>query len=257
MRIVVILLLLCSPLLGSNKIYLKSHYSKLGYIDYTSSRYLYESDVFGLRFGSELEGDGYAHVINSDLSLGVSGRRGQEYFSDRPFYTQIKGTYQYLKDLFYVKNIVLGAGVGGEYNLEGILPGNLNGPGLSWIQVISLSLELYSKYRVSNKKEFLFSVYSPLMGILNRPEWTGTISQEIEELYKEDFLSVLFKRGMFYTPADYRSVTGKLVYKYRLSDSSDLYLENSLTYSYTDIPREFSKLSNRFVFGFNYLTRNY
>lgn len=257
MKGVLIFLMLSSPLFGVKKIYFKSHYSKLGYIDYTSSRYLYESDVFGLRFGSELEGNGYTHVINSDLSLGISGRKGQEYFSDRPFYTQVRGTYQFLKDLYYIKSVLLGAGVGGEYNLEGIVPGNLNGPGLSWIQVISLSLELYTKYRIDSKKEFFISLYSPFIGILNRPEWTGTISKEIEELYKDDFLSVLFKRGLFYTPLDYRSVTGKLVYRYKLSDSSDLYLENSLTYSYTDIPREFSKLSNRFVFGFNYLTKGY
>lgn len=141
--------------------------------------------------------------------------------------------------------------------MEGILPGNLNGPSISWIQVIAFRLDLYTRLEVNRKNSLIFNFSSPILGILNRPEWTGPISKEIEELYKEDFSSVLFKRGDFYTPLDYQSFNFKIVYKQKLSAKSELFIEEGITYSYTDIPREYSKFSNRFVFGINYLANNY
>lgn len=254
MKILVILLMLSVPLFTSSQVSLLSIYNRTNFIDYTSSSLRYDSDIFGVRLGSSNKSSIVLNNIDVDLSLGISGRKGQDYFSDRPFYLQARGAYLGLFDLFNIYNVSLGGGFGLEYNLEGVIPGNLYGPSISWIQTIGGTVALFSRFNIDKDKELMFVFISPIAGIINRPEWTGPISKEIEELSENSYTDVLLNRGRYFTIMDYQSLTFSVVYKKVLSENVLLYVEEGLVYSSTQYPREFSKVSSKFIFGLKYRT---
>lgn len=243
---------------SSSNISLLSIYNKTTFIDYTSSSLKYEADLYGIRLGANKRSQNIYNQIDIDISLGLSGRRGHDFFSDRPFYLQLRGAYLSLFNIFEFNNgIDLGLGAGAEYNLEGIVPTNLYGPSLSWNQTIGGTCALFSRIKIDNKREFSIIVSSPVIGILNRPEWTGPISKEIESLSEKSYVDVLLNRGDFYTFADYQSINITFVYKKVLSDDLFLYIEEGINYSSTQIPREYSRFSSKFVFGINYRVKGY
>lgn len=256
-----IFILICSLLsicYSTSNISLLSIYNKTTFIDYTSSSLKYEADLYGIRLGANKKSHNIYNQIDIDISLGLSGRRGQDFFSDRPFYLQLRGAYLSLFNVLEFNNgIVLGLGAGAEYNLEGIVPTNLYGPSLSWNQTIGGTCAMFSRFIIDNQREFSIIVSSPVIGIMNRPEWTGPISQEIETLSEKSYLDVLLNRGEFYTFADYQSINFTFVYKKVLSKDLFLYIEEGINYSSTQIPREYSKFSSKFVFGINYRVKGY
>lgn len=257
MKFLVVFLLLLTPIYTSTQISLLTIYNKTSFIDYTSSSLRYDSDIFGVRVGSSNVNSNVFNSIDIDLSIGVSGRKGQDYFSDRPFYLQGRCAYLGLFNFFNFNNINLGGGTGLEYNLEGVLPGNLYGPSISWIQTLGVTLALFSRININKNKKILFIFSLPVAGYINRPVWTGPISQEIEELSENSYIDVLLNRGEHFTIFDYQSFTFSVVYKKELSKNILLYIEEGITYSQTEYPREFRRISSKLIFGLKYRTLSF
>lgn len=243
---------------ASSNISLLSIYNKTSFIDYTSSSLKYEADLYGIRLGANKKSNKIYNQIDIDISLGLSGRRGHDFFSDRPFYLQLRGAYfSLLNVLTFGNGVDLGLGFGLEYNLEGIVPTNLYGPSLSWNQTLGGTLSLFSRYKVNGQSELSVMISSPVVGVINRPEWTGPISQEIETLAENSYLDVLLNRGELFTVLDYQSINIVLVFKKKLSRDLYFYIEEGINYSNTEIPREYNKFSSKFVFGLNYRVKGY
>lgn len=254
----IIMLSFLSICYSSSDISLLSIYNKTIFVDLTSSSSKYEADLFGVRLGSSSKNSINYNNIEIDLSLGLGGRRGHDFFSDRPFYLQLRGAYLSLFNIVNIRNIIeLGVGAGLEYNLEGFVPTNLYGPSLSWTQTIGGTLALFSRFKLDPNREFSLTFYSPIIGIINRPEWTGPISQEIEELSENSYIDVLMNRGNFFSVIDYQSFNINIVYKRYFSNELYLYIEEAINYSNTDIPREYNKITFKFVFGLNYRVNGY
>lgn len=248
--LVVALLIFKISLFSNTSLILMNFYNNTRFFDYTSSRMRYDADIFGFRFGAVMEGNRYTHKLDADISVGVSGRSSYDYFDDRPFYFHGNGAYNFLYDIVEIsRSSVIKTGIGLVYNLEGFIPGDLYGPGLSWIQTIGLNFTLGFSVKSGSNSSISFLVNSPVIGLINRPAWAGSIDKEIDELSEESYLNVLFNRGELFSYHNYFRINGKLSYKRRLSDTVEFLIEEGLVYETTNYPRFYRRISNQLTFG--------
>lgn len=229
---------------------LMNFYNNTRFIDYTSSRMRYDADIFGFRFGAMMNGGRYTHKLDVDISLGLSSRSSYNFFDDRPFYFHGNGGYSFLYDLIEINSrTIIKTGVGVVYNLEGFIPGDLYGPGLSWIQTIGFNVTSGIEVKPGRDSSFTILVSSPVAGLINRPAWAGSIDKEIDDLSDISYLNVLLSRGEFFSYHNYFRINGKLAYKRRISKSIEFLIEEGIVYETTKYPRFYSRFSNQLTFG--------
>lgn len=247
---ILILMVLRIPIISNTSVMLMNFYNNTRFVDYTSSRMRYDADIFGFRLGAILDKSNYSHQFDADISLGISGRPSYDFFKDRPFYFHGNGSYNFLYDILEVTDSsVVKTGVGLVYNLEGFIPGDLYGPGLSWIQTIGINLTLGLKIRTDHNSSFTVLVNSPVLGFLNRPAWAGSIDKEIDELSDESYLNVLLNRGELFSYHNYLRIKCRILYKKRIGKSMEFLIEEGIVYETTKYPRFYSRFSNQLTFG--------
>lgn len=245
-----LLTLFSSSIFSNTSLMLMNFYNNTRFIDYTSSRMRYDADIFGFRFGALHNENKYTHKLDIDISLGLSGRSSYNFFDDRPFYFHGNGAYNLLYDLVELSSSsVIKTGVGIVYNLEGFIPGDLYGPGLSWIQTIGINAIVGISFFSDNVSSFSFLINSPVAGLMNRPAWAGSIDKEIDDLSDVSYLNVLFNRGEFFSYHNYFRISGRLSYKRRISKSMEFLIEEGVVYETTKYPRYYTRFSNQLTFG--------
>lgn len=243
-------ILLSGIVFPESSLLLMNIYNKTRYFDYTSSRIRYEAEAYGIRLGALRSNNRFNNDLVFDYSSGLSSKGGYDYVSDRPFYISLSGEYIFTYDyLIFGKSVLFSVGPGVTYDLEGIVPGDLYGANLSWIQVFGLSLHHRLKYYFENGQFLQFSLSSPFWGTMNRPSWAGSIDKEIDDLADESYLDVLMKRGIYFSYHNYFQLQASVAFKSKLNSFMDYYILNEIVYAYTYEPRYYTRLTNKLVFG--------
>lgn len=252
MRYVFLLLVMStySTLLSQTSIKLINSFGHTRFIDFTSSRIRYDTDLFGFRIGAFNYKENRSHDLNIDLHTGLSSKGGFDYISDRPFYLNVLANYTLLFDIVSsYSGFKIRIGPGLNYDLEGFIPNNLDGPNMSWIQTLGLSVNIKTILPIARKGVISLGLGSPFIGVINRPAWTGSIDKEIDDLADKSYVDVLSKRGIFHSYHNYFSICGNITYRNKVNKNLEFIISDGIIYAATVYPRYYNRLENKLYFG--------